>query len=47
MIKKLASKYDIKLNISGIEAITAFNFESKKNIAYKTYITQEMLKKNI
>ncbi len=45
MIKKLASKYDIKLNISGIEAITAFNFESKKNIAYKTYITQEMLKK--
>ncbi len=45
MIKKLGIKYNLKLQITGIEAITGFNFLSKKNIAYKTFITQEMLKK--
>ena len=45
MIHKLALKHDLKINISGIESIAAFNFISKKNVAYKTFITQEMLKK--
>jgi len=44
-IKRLALKYDLDLKITGIESITFFNFISKKNIAYKTFITQEMLKK--
>ena len=44
-IKELANKYDLDVKISGIESITSFNFNSKKNFAYKTYITQEMLKK--
>ena len=44
-IKNLALKYDLNLKISGIESITFFNFISKKNIVYKTFITQEMLKK--
>ena len=44
-IKYLGSKYNLNLKITGIESITSFNFISKKNIAYKTFITQEMLKK--
>jgi len=44
-IKRLALKYDLDLKITGIESITFFNFISKKNIVYKTFITQEMLKK--
>ena len=44
-IKNLSLKYDLSIKISGIESITSFNFISKNNIAYKTFITQEMLKK--
>ena len=44
-IKNLSLKYEISIKISGIESITSFNFISKNNIAYKTFITQEMLKK--
>ena len=44
-IKRLALKYDLDLKITGIESITFFNFISKKNIVYKTFITQEMLKR--
>ena len=45
-IKNLANKYELKIDIIGIESITSFNFLSKKNIEYKTFISQEMLKKN-
>ena len=41
----LSKKYNLKINISGIESITSFNFDSKNNLKYKTYISQEMLKK--
>tara|TARA_Y200000002_G_scaffold382450_1_gene399553 strand:+ start:2041 stop:3345 length:1305 start_codon:yes stop_codon:yes gene_type:complete len=41
----LSKKYNLKINISGIESITSFNFTSKNNLKYKTYISQEMLKK--
>ena len=44
-IKNLAEKYNLKIQITGIESITSFNFLYKKNLAYKTFITQEMLKK--
>jgi len=44
-IENLANKYELKINITGIESITSFNFLYKKNIAYKTFISQEMLKK--
>ena len=44
-IKNLATKHDLNIKITGIESITSFNFLSKKNYEYKTFITQEMLKK--
>ena len=42
--KKIAKKYNLKIEISGIESITSFQF-NKNNRLYKTYISQEMLKK--
>ena len=44
--KKLSKKYKLKLKISGIPSLAKFNFISKNSQAYKTYITQEMLKHN-
>lgn len=43
--RKLAAKYDLKINISGLPAMTSFSFPSEGNLAYKTLITQEMLAK--
>ena len=42
---ELAKKNNLKINISGISALPSFNF-SRKNLEYKTLITQEMLKKD-
>ena len=44
---KIAQKYNLNLEISGLDAMPMFNFKTRKNIYYKNYITQEMLKKNI
>jgi len=44
--RKLAKKYSLKIKISGIESITSFDFEQNINNYYKTYLAQEMLKKN-
>jgi|TARA_B100000768_G_scaffold170310_1_gene176603 glutamate-1-semialdehyde 2,1-aminomutase len=43
--EELASSNDIKIKISGIDALPIFTFESKNNLLYKTFLTQEMLKK--
>jgi glutamate-1-semialdehyde 2,1-aminomutase len=43
--QKLADKYDLKINHGGIAALASFNFDSDNHLAYKTLITQEMLKK--
>ena len=45
-LNSLAKKYDLKLSISGLPALTSFNFNYLNNHKYKTLITQEMLKKN-
>ncbi len=45
--KMLAEKHKLPISISGISSITSFNFNSKNNLAYKNYITQEMLKSKI
>ncbi len=43
---ELAKKYNVSCNISGLNALPALNF-NKDNLKYKSYLTQEMLKKNI
>tara|TARA_Y100000591_G_C21399153_1_gene481947 strand:- start:231 stop:602 length:372 start_codon:yes stop_codon:yes gene_type:complete len=40
----LSKKHGINLFINGIDAIPNFSFESKNNLKYKTFISQEMLK---
>ena len=41
----IAKKYEIKLDLSGLPALISFSIQSKDWNKYKTYITQEMLKK--
>ena len=38
---------NLSINISGIPALSSFNFLSENNLKYKTLITQEMLKNSI
>ena len=45
--KNLAKSHKIKINVQGIDAIPNFVFQSRNHMAYKTLITQELLKKNI
>ena len=44
--KKLSKKHKLPINISGLPSLAKFSFKSKNSQAYKTYITQEMLKHN-
>ncbi len=41
----IAKKNKVKIKIQGIPSLSSFTFLSKNHQAYKTYITQEMLKK--
>ncbi len=43
--KELASKYELDIEVSGLDALASFSFVSKKSLEYKTLITQEMLKR--
>ena len=43
----MQKKHKIKIQISGLDAMPLFKFVSKKDIYYRNFITQEMLKKNI
>ena len=45
MWQQLADKYALNIEHWGLPALTGFTVKSKKNLAYKTLITQEMLKK--
>ncbi|NDK07016.1 Glutamate-1-semialdehyde aminotransferase [Leptospira kirschneri serovar Mozdok] len=42
--KKLALKYSIDIDVWDLPALASFTFRSKNAIAYKTLVTQEMLK---
>ena len=44
--KMLSNKYQIPIEISGLDSMPMFKFKSLKNQYYKSYITQEMLKQN-
>ena len=41
----LAKQYNLEITVSGIPAMTSYIFNSENALDYKTYITQEMLKK--
>ena len=45
--KEIAKNNNIKINISGIPALSTFSINSKDWLKYKTFITQEMLKKKM
>ena len=38
-------KYNLSVSINGIDALPTFTFKSNNSLEYKTFITQEMLKK--
>jgi len=42
--RELSSKHKLKIDISGLPSLAKFNFRTKNSQAYKTFITQEMLK---
>jgi glutamate-1-semialdehyde aminotransferase/spore coat polysaccharide biosynthesis protein SpsF (cytidylyltransferase family) len=44
---QLSKIYNIKLDIKGLDALPRFDFINKNNLYYKTYISQEFLKKKI
>ena len=43
--QQLADKYDLQIDQWGLPALAGYNFKSKNSLAYKTFITQEMLDK--
>ena len=43
--QQLADKHQLSISQWGLPALAGFSFKSKNNLAYKTYITQEMLSK--
>jgi hypothetical protein len=45
--KSLASIHGLEIDIAGIPSLSTYAFKSEKSLAYKTLISQEMLKKNI
>ncbi len=45
--KDLASQNNLEIEIYGIPAMSSYSFKSINSLAYKTLITQEMLKKGI
>ena len=46
-VKVLSKKHKIKVDIFGIDSIPSFKFSYKRDLEYRTFLTQEMLKKNI
>lgn len=45
--KTLAEQHHLTINISGLPALVTFSFNGPNSLAYKTFLTQEMLKKKI
>lgn len=43
--KDLSNSYDINIDLFGLDALSAFSFNHPDNLKYKTFLTQEMLKK--
>ena len=45
--KNCAEKYKVNITIQGLDALPTFNFNYNNHLEFKTYLTQEFLKKNI
>lgn len=45
--KDLAISHNLSISVSGIPALSTYSFNSELALEYKTYVTQEMLKKGI
>ena len=45
-IKQLFEKHNLKINISGMDALVSYNVDHPESLAIKTYISQEMLDEN-
>jgi len=43
--KELATSHDLDVTVNGLPAISSFSINSSRFLEYKTFITQEMLKK--
>lgn len=43
--KSLAKSHNLSITVSGMPALSTYSFTSENSLEYKTYITQEMLKK--
>ena len=43
--KQIANKNDLEIKLTGLASLCSFVFNSKNHLKYKTFITQEMLKK--
>ena len=43
--KRLSNGHNLNISISGLPSLAKFSFKSESSQKYKTYITQEMLKK--
>ena len=44
---KIIQKYNLPINIYGLDSIPSFKILSRDSLKYKTFITQEMLKHKI
>ena len=45
--RQIFEKYNFDVTIDGMNSLPRFTFNNKYNSVFKTFITQEMLKKNI
>ncbi len=43
--KKISKRHNVKISINGLPSLAKFNFLGHKSQEYKTFVTQEMLKK--
>ena len=43
--KRISKRHNVKIQINGLPALAKFSFLGQKSQEYKTYLTQEMLKK--
>ena len=45
-LKQISSSHNVKIDFFGLPSLTGYKFISKNALKYKTFITQELLKKN-